>query len=118
MSFFFKFTLLNVFSPTSFHTFYNFFTIPHSFIRTATFFSTIFYSFSHTLGGVKCQKCSAYYVANLISLIADSFFFVTIMLGTLLSLVFWNFFKQFQFRRHSLAFQFTNFVDKPNFSHS
>ena len=30
-----------------------------------------------------------------------------------LSLLFLHFFQQFQFRRHSLTFQFTKFVDKP-----
>ena len=53
--------------------------------------------------------CSGYYVADLTPLnLADSF-------ESFLSLLVLHFFKQFQFRRHSLAFQFTNFVDKPNF---
>ena len=30
---------------------------------------------------------------------------------------FLQFFKQFPFRRYSLAFQFTNFVDKPKYSY-
>ena len=66
-------------------------------------------------GGVKCQpslKCSGYYVAYLTPLnLADS-------LESFLSLLVLYVFKQFQFRRHSLAFQFTNFVDKPKFSYS
>ena len=36
-------------------------------------------------------------------------------LVSFLSLLVLYFFKQLQFRRHTLAFQFTNFVDKPNF---
>ena len=39
-------------------------------------------------------------------------------LESFLSILVSYFFKQFQFRRHSLAFQFTNFVDKPKFSYS
>ena len=39
-------------------------------------------------------------------------------LETLLRLLFLHFFKQFEFSRHSLAFQFTNFVDKSKFSDS
>ena len=57
-------------------------------------------------------KCSGYYVADLTHIhLADS-------LESFLSLLVLYFFKHFQFRRHSLAFQFTNFVDKPKFSYS
>ena len=41
---------------------------------------------------------------------------LTDSLESFLSLLVLYFFKQLQFRRHSLAFQFTNFVDKPKFS--
>ena len=59
------------------------------------------------LGGVKCQPfliCSGYYVADLTPLN------LTDLLESFLSLLVLYFFKQFQFRRHSLAFQFTNFA--------
>ena len=66
------------------------------------------------LDGLKCQpflKCSGYYVADFTPLnLADS-------LESFLNLLVLHFFKQFQFIRHSLAFQFTNFVDKPKFSY-
>ena len=55
---------------------------------------------------------SGYYVADLTPPnFADS-------LESFLSLLVLYFFKRFQFRIHSLAFQFTNFVDKPKFSYS
>ena len=69
----------------------------------------------HNLGEVKCLsslKCSGYYVADLTPLnLANS-------LESFLSLLVLYFFNYFQFRRHSLAFQFTNFVDKPKLSYS
>ena len=40
------------------------------------------------------------------------------LLESFFSLLVLYFFKQFQFIRHSLAFQFTNFDDKPIFSYS
>ena len=39
-------------------------------------------------------------------------------LESLLSFLVLDFFKQFQFRKYSSAFQFTNLVDKPKFSYS
>ena len=59
-----------------------------------------------------CQpslKCSGYYVADLTPLNLTDY------LESFLSLLVLYSFKQFPFRRHSLAFQFTNFVNKLNF---
>ena len=39
-------------------------------------------------------------------------------LESFLSLLVLYFIKQFEFITHGLAFQFTNFVDKPKFSYS
>ena len=69
---------------------------------------------AYNLGGVKCQpslKCRGYYAAHFTPLnLAD-------WLESFPSHFVLYFFKQFQFRRHTLAFQFTNFVDKPKFSY-
>ena len=96
------------------------FLIPHPLLKHTPFLSTMFYSSSHTKDSdYIIQELSVSYllnIANTICLIlhlnvADS-------LDSFLSCLVLHFFKPFYFRRHSLAFQFINFVDKPKLPYS